>query len=581
MFIFRLQFRTLNQGLARLSLQNERFNAALNNMSQGLCMFDADQRLIISNRRMVEVLRVPEHVLAKGASLGEMVSRAEEASMDLSVLDTVPILTDSRGFAASLRQTSDGRSIAIAYQRVTDGGWVATYEDVTERKQHEERVAYLANHDTLTGLPNRARFQLDLNEALAESAITGRSIALLCLDLDRFKAINDTLGHHVGDLLLQEVAQRIMGVLRHGDTVARLGGDEFSIITRNMRVRQDAAHLAERIIEAVRAPYDLEGHRIIVETSIGIAVCPDDSVDGEQLLRQADFGLYRTKSDGRGSYRFFEAGMDNHIQARLMLETDLRKALAADEFELHFQPIVSLESTDEVRCYEALLRWKHPVRGMIPPGDFIPIAEEIGVIVPLGEWVIHEACRQAVAWNGTARVAVNLSPIQFKRGDVVGAVHQALTHSGLAPQRLELEITESVLMDDGGRTQEILTSLHKVGVRIAMDDFGTGYSSLSYLRKFSFDKIKIDRSFVKDIHIQQNRDIINAIVELGRSLGMTVTAEGIETAEQLELLRGAGCHEGQGYLFSRPRPSYEFEGLLFAPDSMRRVARPLVPLHVS
>lgn len=580
MFVLRIQFRILDQGHARLSLQNERFNAALNNMSQGLCMFDAGQRLIVSNRRMAEVLKIPEDVLARGTSLNEIVAGAKESGVDLSILDRGPAITDGRGFAASLQQTPDGRTIAIAYQLVTDGGWVATYEDVTERKQHEERVAYLANHDTLTGLPNRARFQHDLDEALAESAITGRRVALLCLDLDRFKAINDTLGHYIGDLLLQEVAQRIMSVLRHGDTVARLGGDEFSIIMRNMRTREDAADLAQRVIEAVRAPYDLDGHRVIVETSAGIAVCPDDSTDGEQLFKQADVGLYRTKNDGRGSYRFFEIGMDKHIQARLTLESDLRNALDANQFELHFQPIVSLVSTDEVRCYEALLRWHHPVRGMIPPSDFIPIAEEIGLIVPLGEWIIQEACRQAVTWHGTAHIAVNLSPIQFKRGDVIATVRHALARTGLAPIQLELEITESVLMDDGGRTREILAGLREIGVRIAMDDFGTGYSSLSYLRKFEFDKIKIDRSFVKDIHVQQNRDIINAIVELGRSLGMTVTAEGIETEEQLELLRSAGCHEGQGYLFSRPRRASEFNGLLSDPkESPRDVQFPL-PVHI-
>ncbi len=439
--------------------------------------------------------------------------------------------------------------------------------DVTERKQAEARIAYMAHHDALTDLPNRVLFNERLNELLARVRRHGGHLAVHCLDLDHFKGVNDTLGHPIGDELLKTVAQRLGKCLRDSDMVARLGGDEFAIVQYPIDNPNEASKLANSLIEVVSKPYEVHGHEFVVSASIGIALAPDDGEASDVLLRNADMALYRAKAEGRGTAHFFEPEMDRRIQARRMLELDLRKAFANGEFELYYQPLISL-NTNTVSGFEALLRWRHPERGMIAPAEFIPLAEEIGLIVSLGEWVLRTACTEAIGWPDELKIAVNLSPAQFRSRGVVKAVLTALAYSRLPADRLELEITESVLL---GETEANLATLHQlreIGVRISMDDFGTGYSSLSYLRCFPFDKIKIDRSFVKELSERPDCvAIIRAVAGLGMSLGIATTAEGVETPEQLERVRAEGCTEVQGYLFSPPRPASELADLIRLADA--------------
>jgi diguanylate cyclase (GGDEF)-like protein len=391
----------------------------------------------------------------------------------------------------------------------------------------------------------------------------GSTLAVLCLDLDHFKAVNDTLGHPVGDVLLKEVAQRLGDAVRPSDLLSRLGGDEFAVVIPvEANALIDAASVASQLIEAIRPPFRIQDHDIDVGLSAGIAVAPIDSSDPDELMKLADLALYRAKGDGRGTYRFFEPSMDAQAQARRRLELDLRGGIGRGEFELYYQPIVNGES-EEVIAFEALIRWNHPERGLLLPADFIPVAEETRLIVPLGEWVLRQACAEAVKWSKPVRVAVNLSPAQFKSRRLVETIFSALAASGLAPGRLEIEITESVLMQDNATTLEMLHSLRSLGVRISMDDFGTGYSSLSYLRSFPFDKIKIDKSFVTELADRpEAMAIVRAVAGLGSTLGMDTTAEGVETSGQVSILRREGCTEMQGYVFSEPRPASEVERLL-------------------
>ena len=427
--------------------------------------------------------------------------------------------------------------------------------DVTERLATEARIAHMAQHDALTGLPNRDHLRGRMEEAMARVR-RGESMAVLCLDLDHFKAVNDTLGHPVGDTLLKAVTDRLRKCVREVDTVARFGGDEFIVLQPGIEHPEQAGILAQRLIETVSEPYSLDGHQVVIGMSVGIAVALTDSDDPDTLIKNADMALYRAKTDGRGAYRYFESEMDARLQRRRVLELDLRKAFVAKEFELFYQPLVNLAS-NHVIGFEALLRWNHPQRGMISPAEFIPLAEEIGVIVPLGEWVIRQACMEAACWPGDLKIAVNLSPAQFRSRALVLNVISALGASGLPANRLELEITESVLLQDNEATLATLHQLKDLGVRIAMDDFGTGYSSLSYIRSFPFDKIKIDRSFVSDLSASDCLAIVRAVAGLGLSLGMVTTAEGVETEEQLQQVREQGCTEMQGYLFSPPRPAGE------------------------
>ncbi|MDO9709092.1 bifunctional diguanylate cyclase/phosphodiesterase [Paracraurococcus lichenis] len=441
--------------------------------------------------------------------------------------------------------------------------------DVTERREAEARIAHIAQHDALTGLPNRMLFRQRLEDAIAR-ARRGEGFAVLCLDLDRFKEVNDTLGHPTGDALLRAVTTRLKAELRETDTLARLGGDEFAVIQASVDQPRDATALARRLVETIAVPFELDGHQIVVGTSVGIAVAPQDGFDADALLKGADMALYRAKAEGRGRWRFFEPEMDARMQLRRALEMDLRRALAMGEFELFYQPIMDVASR-RVSGFEALIRWRHPERGLVPPDAFIPLAEEIGLIVPIGEWVLVQACRQAVSWPGAPKVAVNLSPAQFASRGLVDAVAAALEVSGLEAGRLELEITETVMLQDTEATLATLHRLKALGVRIAMDDFGTGYSSLSYLQRFPFDKVKIDRSFTRELDkSRQSNAIVRAVTDLCLGLDMTTTAEGVETEEQFGALLRKGCQEAQGYLFSRPCPAGEVPGLL---DRLARDAR--------
>ncbi|WOH79125.1 EAL domain-containing protein [Bradyrhizobium sp. BEA-2-5] len=441
-------------------------------------------------------------------------------------------------------------------------GYLVAVVDITERRKAEARIAHMAHHDGLTDLPNREFFQERLREALERGRSGNRRVAVMCIDLDLFKNVNDSFGHPMGDRLLKLVAERLREVVRDDNVAARLGGDEFAIVLAADVSPNEASAFAERLIEALSAPYNIDGLEVVIGASIGIALSPGDGTTPEELMRNADMALYRAKSDGGGVHRFFEREMDLQAQRRRDMERDLRAAFSNGEFELHYQPLVSIAS-DRISGFESLLRWHHPDKGMISPAEFIPVAEDIGLIIQLGEWVLREACAEAVKWPADVKVAVNLSPVQFRSRNLVQAVISALAQSGLSPKRLELEITESIFLAETEANLATLHQLRELGVGISMDDFGTGYSSLSYLRSFPFDKIKIDRSFVKDL--AQRPDcgaIVRAISGLGRSLNITTTAEGVETEDQLDWLRAEGCNEVQGFLFSAARPAGEIAALL-------------------
>jgi diguanylate cyclase (GGDEF)-like protein len=440
-----------------------------------------------------------------------------------------------------------------------------------QKRDADAYVHFLVHHDALTGLPNRILLNDRLRRTLARPRNEG--VAVLCLDLDRFKDLNDTLGHPVGDALLKAVAERLRNCVRDEDTVARWGGDEFVVVQRALKPSKDAAVLASRIISKLSEPFTVEGHRVVVGCSIGIAVSPTDGIDPDILLKYADVALYRSKSDAPGTFSFFQEEMNTRIQARRTLEHDLRRAITNGEFELFYQPLLNLRR-NEVSGFEALLRWRHPERGLVLPGTFIPLAEETGLILPIGEWVIGQACREATNWPHSFDIAVNLSAVQFKNDALVGVVRDALACSGLSPERLELEITESVLLKNNDAIMSILRELRTLGVRVALDDFGTGYSSLSYLRSFPFDKIKIDRQFIADLSdtCADSLAIVRAVARLGGALGMSTTAEGVETRGQLERVRAEGCTEMQGYLLSPPQPASEIARLFLAPGAQHATA---------
>ncbi|WP_043339974.1 bifunctional diguanylate cyclase/phosphodiesterase [Belnapia moabensis] len=542
-----------------------RFEAALTNMPHGLAMFDDEARLLVANTRYAEMYRLPPELVRPGTSLPDILAHHVAAAvcsrgLEDRVASHLPSLSKS-GAAYEVRDLVDGRTIAISRRQMARGGWISVHEDVTERRRTEAQIAHLARHDALTGLPNRMLFRERLEGALTRVRRGGRC-AILYLDLDRFKEVNDTLGHPLGDALLQTVATRLNAELRECDTLARLGGDEFAIVQTDIEHPQDAKTLARRLISAIERPFELDGHQVVIGTSVGIAIGPGDGLDPDILLKAADMALYRAKAEGRGRLRFFEAEMDARMQMRRTLELELRRALAAGEFELYYQPIVEV-ATRRVCGLEALVRWNHPDRGLVPPDQFIPLCEEIGLIIPLGEWVLTRACAEATGWAGAPKVAVNLSPAQFASRGLVDSVAAALAASGLEPRRLELEITETVMLRDTETTLVTLHRLKALGVRIAMDDFGTGYSSLSYLQRFPFDKVKIDRSFVKDLNrSRQSNAIITAVADLCYGLDMATTAEGVETEEQFLALHRKGCGEAQGYLFSKPRPGADIPDLL-------------------
>jgi len=544
-----------------LQEQKLRLDTAINHMGEGLCMFDAEKRLVVCNERYANMYRLPPELLRPGTLHRDIITHRivngilkgetsdSAATQRLATLNALP----ANEINSRVDELADGRLICVTRQPMIGGGWVATHLDVTEQRRSEAKITHMAQHDALTDLPNRVLLKERMAQALSATGQGGPSLAVLMLDLDRFKDINDTLGHPAGDALLQAVAARLRRCVSETALIARLGGDEFAVIDFVTDPVADAGQLAEKIRTALSEAVDLGHHRVITTTSIGIAIAPRDGADSDEILRSADLALYSAKSRGRGSYRFFEPELDQLLQARRGLERDMRHALLNGEFELHYQPFINVAS-GETSGFEALLRWNHPQRGMIPPAKFIPLAEETGLIVPLGEWVLRTACAEAAKWPGDLKIAVNLSPAQFRSHELVPVVMRALASAGIAPQRLELEVTETAIIHDSEAVFTALGQLHDLGVRIALDDFGTGYSSLSFLQRFPFDKVKIDRSFVSELSAatDESRRIARAVVRFAVSLGKTTTAEGVETREQFDILRDDACAEVQGFHFSPP-----------------------------
>jgi diguanylate cyclase (GGDEF)-like protein/PAS domain S-box-containing protein len=561
------QHRLLKEQEEKLKAKNVQLDAALNNMAQGLAMFDSDMRIVVANDRYAEIYNLSPDEVKPGTHLRDILARRmANGDLDGKDPDTVMRWVLSRMSATGESQyttrLNDGRYIVVSSKPMVNGYTVTTHQDITEQRRSEAKIVHMALHDALTGLPNRVLFNQRLELALSR-ARRGDIVAAHLLDLDHFKNVNDTLGHPSGDQLLKLVTERLRRLVRETDTIARMGGDEFAILQVGVPQVADAAALARRIIDTVSEPYEIDSQQVVIGTSVGIAIGPGDGGTPDQLMRNADLALYRAKGDGRGAFCFFEAGMDAKVRERRAMEYDLRKALVAGEFELFYQPMVNLES-NKISGFEALIRWRHPERGLVSPAAFISLAEEIGFINPLGDWAIRQACATAARWPADVKVAVNLSPVQFRGAGLVQTVVNALAASGLPAQRLELEITESTLLQDSEATLAMLYQLREVGVSIAMDDFGTGYSSLSYLQSFPFDRIKIDRSFIKDITDGVGSlNIVRAVAALARGLGMETTAEGVETEQQREKVAAEGCTEMQGFLFSRPRPAREIEELYF------------------
>jgi len=556
----------LRQREDQLEQQKEQLDVALNNMSHGVAMFDAEQRLVVCNQLFAQMHGLSQEQVKTGTPLHRIadhlvgVGRYSEPGA-AELLGWLRNRLAGRGAVHHVGELGDGRSIAVSAQAMPHGGIVTTHQDITEQRRAEAKIVHMALHDTLTGLPNRVLLNERLEQALTRVR-RGEVVAIHMLDLDHFKAVNDTLGHPAGDRLLKTVTERLRALVRETDTVARMGGDEFAVIQVAIGSPSDATTLAQRIIEVVSKPYDIEGHQVIIGTSVGIAMGPANGANPAELIHNADLALCRAKGDTRGHFCFFEPEMDAQMHARRAMEYDMRRGLTAGEFELHYQPVLNLE-TNEISGFEALARWRHPKNGLVPPGTFIPLAENVGSIVALGEWVVRSACAAAAAWPKHLTVAVNLSPVQLRSPALGQVIVGALNASGLAPSRLELEITETVLLGDNDATLSVLSRLRDLGVRISMDDFGTGYSSLSYLQNFHVDKIKIDKSFVTGIASDAGSlNIVRAVTAMAKGLGMTTTAEGVETPEQLEMVRSEGCTEVQGFLFGQPVKADEIERLL-------------------
>ncbi len=545
-----------------LQNRNQLLDAALDHMAHGLCAFDDQLHLLVVNRRYLEIYGLTREDTPPGTPLLELMRCSIARGIHRAGIDAEQMLADFKKRLIENkepelhRHLADGRIIAVRHEAMVGGGWVGTYEDVTERYRAQESIAHIARHDSLTDLPNRMLFAEKMDEGLARVAESKDAMAVMCFDLDNFKAVNDSLGHPIGDRLLKDLAKRLCMIVGKHDTVARLGGDEFAILQPAID-KHNAENLPRRLINAISAPFLIDGHEIHSSICVGIAIAPDHGTTGDQLMKCADLALYRAKARGRNTWRFFDPNMDVEIQARRALEVDLHRALTAGEFNIVYQPLINL-ATNTIVGMEALVRWMHPERGEISPSEFIPIAEETGFIVPLDEWVLRQACAEARHWPATIKLAVNLSPVEFRSRALASVVINALAAARLSADRLELEITEATLMQKDDSIVNMLHELRGLGVRIAMDDFGTGYSSLSYLRRFPFDRIKIDQSFIADA--DSNADsaiIIRTIAALGAALGIETTAEGIETVEQLELVKRAGCTEGQGFLISRPSSASE------------------------
>ena len=554
---------------SQLQEANQRLDATVSNLTQGVCLFSKG-RLVFSNQRYSEIYNLDPRHVRPGITLQQMVALriAVGSGPKMPAADYrawLEQVQNSRKASETVVELQNGRAIAIRHRPMPNDEWVSTHDDITERRLTDQALLYATQHDVLTGLPNRALFQERVQQALALLG-RGQGCSVICLNIDQFKPVNDIFGHDVGDRLLQIASDRLQACVREVDVVARFSGTEFAVLLLGLDQPERTAALVHRIITTLSEPFDIDGRSISVGATAGIAIAPNDGAIPGKLLQSADTALYRAKQDARGSYRYFEPEMDTRMQARFALEADLRRAVRDCQFEIAYQPLLNL-AANMVSGFEALVRWRHPTRGLVSPVEFIPIMEETGLIVPMGEWVLMHACVEAASWSDPVKLAVNLSAVQFKRPGLVATVERALQSSGLAAARLELEITESVLLREGANTLETLHALRALGVRIAMDDFGTGYSSLSYLRSFPFDKIKIDQSFIRDVPKRsESMAIIHAIAGLGRSMGMETTAEGVETPEQLDYVRREGCTEIQGYLLSRPIAADAIPALLRAPQ---------------
>ncbi len=555
-----------------VSLLAGRFDTALNNMPHGLCMFDADRRVVVSNRRLTELLAIPSDVAGRQATARALVAESVRggglAGANAERL-TLELETGLAGVVEgeTFVETERGRTLALTFHPMADGGAVVLFEDITDRKIAEARINQLARYDSLTGLPNRAVFRDQMDASLGSLRRHG-PFAIHFIDLDQFKQVNDTLGHPCGDELLCAAADRLRAAVRGSDIVARFGGDEFVVMQYPLGHPKEASLLAERIVAALAEPFQISGHDVVIGASIGLAIAPRDGTDADLLLKNADMALYRAKSDGGRAWQFFEAGMDVTAQARRNLRLDLRSALASNVLEVHYQPLFNVH-TGRISTCEALLRWPHPIRGMVSPAEFIPVAEEMGLITEIGNFVLGEACRQCALWPDDIRVAVNMSPIQFRRGNVIEAVRNALDAARLPPSRLEIEITETVFLNDTELTRRLLEELQVMGVRVSLDDFGTGYSSLSYLHSYPLNKVKIDRSFLNGVGTSKRAlNLLHGVARLSADLGMSVVVEGIETEEQLALVSSeASVEEVQGFLIGRPIPEADLRKLLSRPPA--------------
>jgi diguanylate cyclase (GGDEF)-like protein len=552
--------RLLAEKANELEATNLRFDAALNNMSQGLCMFDAAQKVVVSNARYGEIYHLSRDQIKPGTSLRQILEYRREKGTNFNVVEET-YLTRNVKTAKEVQELADGRVVAIARHAMPNGGWLTTHEDITDRARNEQRIAFLAQHDLLTSLANRALFSEKLDEAARRLQRYGASFTVLMLDLDKFKNVNDTLGHAAGDQLLVEVARRLRSSISDTDVLARLGGDEFAIIQQKEKVQVEGAiALALRIIGAIERPFDLGGHQVNVGTSIGIAFAPEHGDDAEALLHNADLALYAAKSGGRNAFKVFQSELTAAADIQRSMESELRDAIVRNEFELHYQPIVDARA-GHICGVEAFVRWHHPSKGLLAPDRFLRLAESSALMLPLGDWILRQACLDAAAWPADIRIAVNVSTAQFASGNLFDLVLAALVDSGLSPRRLELEIADtSLLQTDKAEHLATIRQLKNLGVSIVLDNCGAGYSSASYLTSFPFDKIKIDKTVAQGF--ENRRDcaaLVASVLALARGLEIATAAKGIESITQYEALLAAGIDYAQGYLLGGPVPAFELD----------------------